>query len=101
MDFLRAFRMLAVAEAVSWLLLIPATIVKYMTGQAGGVQLLGSVHGALFVAYVLLALFLWRKNEWSNRVLAIVLVDSVLPTGGFWVARRTDLDARKVAIRTP
>ncbi|MET3172727.1 UNVERIFIED_ORG: integral membrane protein [Arthrobacter sp. UYCu721] len=101
MDFLRVFRVLAVAEAVSWLLLIPATIVKYTTGEAGGVQVLGPVHGALFVAYVLLALFLWRKNEWTGRALAIVLVDSVLPTGGFWVARRSDLDAPKVAVPTP
>ncbi|WP_456506344.1 DUF3817 domain-containing protein [Arthrobacter sp. UYCu723] len=46
MDFLRVFRVLAVAEAVSWLLLIPATIVKYTTGEAGGVQILGPVHGA-------------------------------------------------------
>ncbi|MGY4544428.1 integral membrane protein [Arthrobacter sp. UYNi723] len=101
MDFLRVFRVFAVAEAVSWLLLIPATIVKYGTGQAGGVQLLGPVHGALFVAYVLLALFLWRKNQWTGRALAVVLVDSVLPTGGFWVARRTDLDARRVPVPIP
>ncbi|WP_210411246.1 DUF3817 domain-containing protein [Pseudarthrobacter sp. NIBRBAC000502771] len=101
MDFLRVFRVLAVAEAASWLLLILATIVKYGIGQAGGVQLLGPVHGALFVAYVLLALFLWRKNQWTGRVLAIVLVDSVLPTGGFWVARRTDLGARRVPVPVP
>ncbi|WP_456506343.1 DUF3817 domain-containing protein [Arthrobacter sp. UYCu723] len=59
------------------------------------------MHGALFVAYVLLALFLWRKNEWTGRALAIVLVDSVLPTGGFWVARRSDLEAPKVAVPAP
>lgn len=101
MDFLRVFRVLAVAEAVSWLVLILATIVKYTMGQEGGVHLMGPVHGALFVAYVVLALVLWRKNEWTGRTLSIVLVDSVLPTGGFWVARRADLDARKVAALTP
>ncbi|WP_367400640.1 DUF3817 domain-containing protein [Arthrobacter sp. PsM3] len=62
---------------------------------------MGPVHGALFVAYVLLTLFLWRKNGWTGRLLAIVLVDSVLPTGGFWVARRADLDARRVPVPIP
>lgn len=70
-------------------------------GQEGGVHILGQVHGALFVAYVVLALVLWRKNEWSSRTLTIVLVDSVLPAGGLWVARRADLDARQVAALTP
>ncbi len=93
MDFLRVFRVLALAEAVSWLLLIFATMVKYGVGQAVGVQVLGPLHGALFIAYVLLALLLWRKNEWTGRTLAIVLVDSVLPGGGLWVARRADLNA--------
>lgn len=57
---------------------------------------LGPVHGALFVIYILLALYLWRKNKWSGRTLAVV--DSVLPTGGFWVARRTDLKRRVIPV---
>lgn len=100
MNFVGVFRVLAMAEAVSWLLLILATIVKYAMGQEGGVHLLGPVHGALFVAYVLLALVLWRRNEWTGRTLAVVLVDSVLPTGGFWVAWRPDLAAPKVTVAT-
>lgn len=82
-DFLRVFRMLAMAEAVSWVLLIIATIVKYAMGQEGGVHILDPVHGALFVAYVFLALVLRRKNEWTSGTLTIVLVDSVLRPGAF------------------
>lgn len=100
MDFLRAFRILAIVEAASWLLLILATIMKYTMGQGDGVHVLGPVHGGLFIAYVLLALLLSRKNGWTGRTLTIVLADSVLPTGGFWVARREDLDRRKVAVPT-
>lgn len=90
----RAFRIVAAIEAVSWLLLIVATIVKYSTDphQQLGVQIMGPVHGALFVAYVALALFeVRRRLEWDGRTTLIVLVDSVIPGGGFLVARRNDL----------
>ncbi|WP_165838073.1 DUF3817 domain-containing protein [Pseudarthrobacter sp. AG30] len=43
---------------------------------------MGPVRGALFLAYVLLALFWWRTNNWTGSALAMVLVDSVLPISG-------------------
>ena len=87
-----AFRYVAIAEATSWLILIVATIVKYAAGQPIGVQIMGPIHGVLFIAYVLLALALKRRLHWSVRTLLVVLVDSIIPTGGFIVARRSDLD---------
>lgn len=90
----RAFRIIAMIETVSWLLLIVATIVKYTTDphQELGVKILGPLHGALFVAYVGLALFeVRRRLRWDGRTTLIVLVDSIIPGGGFVVARRHDL----------
>ncbi|MEO9139421.1 MAG: DUF3817 domain-containing protein [Jatrophihabitans sp.] len=90
----RAFRIVAMIEAVSWLLLIVATIVKYTTDphQQLGVQIMGPVHGTLFIAYVVLALFeVRRRLQWDGRTTLIVLIDSVIPGGGFLVARRSDL----------
>lgn len=92
---IRAFRLVAVAEATSWLLLIVATIVKYAADAPLGVHILGPIHGALFVAYVLLALVLAVRLRWSARTILIVLAESVLPGGGFLAARRTDLDRRE------
>jgi integral membrane protein len=86
----------AIAEATSWLLLILATVVKYSAHAPVGVQILGPIHGVLFIAYVLLALNLNRTLRWSVRTTAVVLVDSILPTGGFFVARRSDLAAAEV-----
>ena len=88
----KVFRYVAVAEATSWLILIVATIVKYAADKPVGVQIMGPIHGVLFIAYVLLALELKRRLHWSARTLLIVLVDSIIPTGGFIVARRSDLD---------
>ncbi|SHG83643.1 integral membrane protein [Jatrophihabitans endophyticus] len=91
---LTAFRIVAAVEALSWLVLIVATIVKYSTDpqQAGGVKVMGPVHGVLFLCYVALALFeVRRRVPWDARTTLVVLADSVIPFGGFVVARRADL----------
>lgn len=92
MSILRAFRAVAVAEALSWLALIVATIVKYAADAPLGVHILGPIHGVLFLTYVLLAVRARAEHGWSGRTTAIVLVDSVLPAGGFFAARRADLN---------
>jgi integral membrane protein len=91
---LRAFRLVAMAEATSWLLLIVATIVKYAADAPLGVHVLGPIHGALFVVYVLLALVLAVRLRWRARTVMVVLAESILPGGGFLAARRADLDPR-------
>ena len=91
MQAVRAFRAVAVAEAISWLALIVATIVKYTADQPVGVQVLGPIHGVLFLAYVALALAVRAQLRWNATTSLIVLVDSVLPGGGLIVARRADL----------
>ena len=88
----RAFRITALAEATSFLALLVATYVKYGHDEPAGVQVLGPRHGALFIAYVLLALNLASRAGWSVRTTTWVLVGAVAPFGGFvvdrWLARR-------------
>jgi integral membrane protein len=89
----KALRIVAVVEALSWLVLIVATIVKYSTDphKALGVQIMGPIHGVLFLVYVGLALEVRRRVGWNARTTLIVLADSIIPFGGFVVARRSDL----------
>ena len=89
---MRAFRLVAMVEATSWLLLIVATLVKYAAHAPLGVHVLGPIHGALFVVYVVLALALAVRLRWRARTVLVVLAESVLPGGGFLAARRPDLD---------
>jgi integral membrane protein len=89
---IRAFRLVAIAEAASWLLLIVATIVKYSADAPQGVHVLGPIHGALFTGYVLLALVVAYQLRWKARTLLIVLAESVVPGGGFLAARRPELN---------
>lgn len=90
---IRLLRVVAAVEAISWLLLIVATVVKYSTDphKALGVQIMGPIHGALFLVYVGLALEVRRRLAWDGRTTLIVLADSIIPGGGFVVARRADL----------
>jgi len=96
MPVVRAFRTVAMAEAISWLALIVATVVKYTAGQPSAVKILGPIHGVLFIGYVVLALTVRSRLRWNARTLAIVLLDSVLPGGGLVVARRADLQPAAV-----
>jgi len=88
----RVFRITAIAEATTFLALLVATYVKYAQDEPGGVEILGPLHGLLFVAYVLLALNLASRARWGGRTTFWVLVGAVLPFGGFavdrWLARR-------------
>jgi integral membrane protein len=86
-----AMRWVAIAEATSWVLLIVATVVKYVFGQPLAVQILGPIHGTLFLAYLGVVAAAWWSLRWTLWTAVIVVVDSLLPGGGFVVARRRDL----------
>lgn len=87
----RGLRVVAGAEAVSWLMLIAATVVKYAADHPVGVQVLGPIHGTLFLAYVALAGLVWDRRRWPLATGLLVLAESVVPGGGFLVARRREL----------
>jgi integral membrane protein len=88
----RLFRIVAILEATSFLMLLVATYVKYAHEEPVGVQILGPLHGALFLAYVALALNLRSRAGWSLRTTALVLAAGVVPAGGYaadrWISRQ-------------
>lgn len=82
------FRWVAIAEATSFVLLLIAMIFKYGFDQEIGVQVLGPIHGMLFLAYVALAFLVWPKVKWSVSQLIIALLLSVIPLGTLYVERK-------------
>ena len=87
MNSIRTMRIVAILEATSFLALLVATYIKYSDDAPGGVQILGPVHGLLFIAYVLMALNLRASAGWDTRTTALVLLGAVFPFGGFVVDR--------------
>jgi integral membrane protein len=94
---IKAFRAVALAEATSFLALLVASYVKHTGGGEVGVSVLGPIHGALFVAYVVLALRLRERLSWDAATTGWVIAGAVLPFGGFvvdrWLARRAPASA--------
>ena len=85
MNTLKLFRYVAIIEATSFLALLVATYVKYQHDSPGGVEILGPIHGALFIAYVLVALYARTVAGWNAWTTALVLIGAVVPFGGYVV----------------
>jgi integral membrane protein len=84
----RVFRAVAVAEAASWLLLLAGMFVKWVLRTSEvGVQVFGPVHGAVFIAYVLVTLVAWRVLRWPPRTAVLALAASVPPFCTVWFER--------------
>lgn len=77
---IRTFRVLAIAEAFSWAALLLGMFLKWVTKTTElGVQIAGPIHGALFVAYGLMALVLWRTQRWQFRVALFAGLSAIVP----------------------
>jgi integral membrane protein len=96
------FRIVATAEAVSWLGLLIGMYFKYLTDAGeGGVKLFGPIHGGVFVAYVVLTLLVSRTQRWTTWTTLIGLAASIPPFATVvfeeWARRTGRLDVRDSA----
>ena len=99
----RVFRFVALAEAVTWALLLAGMFVKWVLQTSEvGVQVAGPIHGAVFVVYVLVTLLAWRVLRWDLRTVALALIASIPPFVTVWFERwavrtgRLPVDAPRV-----
>jgi len=79
------FRLIAILEGISYVLLLIATPIKYLLDNEQYVKALGMPHGILFILYIVLAFFIQRTMKWDNKKLIIVMLASVVPFGTFYV----------------
>jgi integral membrane protein len=85
---IRWFRGVAVVEAVSYLVLLAASVAKHAFGVQGLVETIGPVHGVIFLVYLGLALAVRRPLGWDATTTGTVVIAAVIPLGGLWVERR-------------
>jgi integral membrane protein len=86
------FKVVAVAEAVSWAGLLVGMYLEHVAGTTDlGVRVFGPVHGGLFLAYVGLTLVVATRLRWGVRTTLVGLACSVPPFATLvfelWAAR--------------
>ena len=83
------FRRLALAEAVTWALLLLGMVVKYGFAATDVlVRVFGMVHGVVFIAYCLVTLFVWVNQLWPAKTGLLALACAVPPFATVWFERR-------------
>jgi integral membrane protein len=80
MSPLHLFRRVAIAEAVTWALLLTGMFLKYVTETTDlAVSVFGMVHGVVFIAYCLTVVLVGVDQRWSRGRLLAGLAASIPP----------------------
>ena len=89
MTFVRVLRQLAIVEGISTLVLFAVAMpLKYLACMPMAVTIVGTVHGFLFVALVLMLLLAIWKVPISVSLAAAGVVAAIIPGGPFLLERR-------------
>jgi integral membrane protein len=75
------FRLIALAEAVSWLGLLVGMYFKYLGTPRTeiGVKVCGMTHGLVFIAFVVAGLLVGIAFKWSTGTWLLALFASIVP----------------------
>lgn len=76
---LKTFRFVAIAEAVTWALLLTGMVFKYTDVTDLGVRIFGMVHGVVFIGYCLVTVLVAVDQRWSVQRSLLTLVASIPP----------------------
>lgn len=93
----RLFRLIAIAEAITWTLLIIGMILKYVTKTTDlGVSIGGALHGFVFLVYGATVLLIGVNQRWPIGTTLLGLVSAVIPYAtipfDLWADRSSRLD---------
>jgi integral membrane protein len=73
------FRVVAIAEAVTWSLLIAGLVLRATTGWALGVTIGGGIHGFVFLAYAGVALLVGIDRRWRPGLVVLAVACAIVP----------------------
>jgi integral membrane protein len=84
MPRMRALRLASLAEAVTLATLVCVAVpLKYWGGDPRLVQLLGPLHGAAFLAYMVFLGRAVHPGGWKNWQVVVAVVAAFVPVAGF------------------
>ena len=76
---LNLFRALAVAEAISWTLLIAGLILRTTADLAIAVTVGGGIHGFVFLAYAVTAVLVATNQRWGGWPTTVAIASAIIP----------------------
>lgn len=89
------YRRIAVAEVISWALLLVGMVLKYVTETTElGVRVFGMVHGVVFIAFCLITVVVAVNQRWSAKEAVVGLASAVPPFLTVWFERRMERAGR-------
>lgn len=97
------FRIIAIAEALSWAGLLVGMYFKYLGSPQTeiGVKIFGPIHGGIFMAFLAGALLVGIARKWNLLTWALALLGSIVPLGSvifvIWADRTGRIGERTVA----
>lgn len=101
------YRKAALAETVTWTILIAGMVLKYAADLPIAVLIGGSVHGLVFIAYALTAGIVGVNQRWAPWRIAAAVATAIVPYATIpfdrHLERRTLLDGdwRRIATDDP
>jgi integral membrane protein len=84
----RTFRLFALAEAVTWVVLICASIAKRAFGLEMATVIVGPIHGTAFLAYFCGLLLIRDDLGWGLQKTAVAMVAALVPLGTWLIVER-------------
>ena len=77
-------RVIGFLEGMSFVVLLGIAMpLKYFADEPGAVRVVGMAHGVLFLLYVLAVFQAAVEHGWKLKLIALLLVASLLPAGPF------------------
>jgi integral membrane protein len=102
-NFAGWFRLVALAEAVTWVGLLVGMYFKYLGSPRTeiGVKVFGMAHGLVFIAFVVVALMVGMAYKWTVSTWSLALLASIVPLASviflIWVDRTGRVGSETVA----
>jgi len=75
----RLYRVLAIAEAVTWTILIAALVARAAGAPGIVVTIGGGIHGFVFLAYGATAILVALNNRWHAGVAVLAVASAIVP----------------------
>tara|TARA_B100000809_G_C14945209_1_gene461894 strand:- start:35 stop:316 length:282 start_codon:yes stop_codon:yes gene_type:complete len=86
---LRSLRLIGLLEGISLLVLLGVAMpLKYALGEPMAVEIVGMLHGVLFLAYVFFVLLVGITKKWKIIDIGLAMLASLIPFGTFYADRK-------------